>query len=150
MVGRSLFSLLAVAAVALQSCAAAVIPDGTYTIVNNHGYLTSPVCHPDAPVLMNQRKVGLQIWDVRNGGDTIAISNAACRLFLHPSSKGVSSVVLGNLFNWRVTRQSQGFVIERADNNPNERLVLTGSSSIVVTQVLRPGNPSQSWQFIRL
>ncbi|KAK3810841.1 MAG: hypothetical protein J3Q66DRAFT_350338 [Benniella sp.] len=157
MVGRSLFSLLAVAAVAIQSCVAALIPDGEYRIVIfGQGGLSAPSSYPGSPVWLSESE---QTWIVQNlYNDVISIRLGfyGSPVFAAPLQKANHAPVQLNsdLTLWRVSRGEAGFILEPLTSPTGERLVLGIAPSdieprVVEIQKYEPGRKDQSWTFFR-
>ncbi|KAF9950741.1 hypothetical protein BGZ70_001240 [Mortierella alpina] len=170
MFARSLFSLLAVATVAVQTCAA--ISDGPYRISLSNG---------DALGLLGPGDRGEPVrllppyfkdtWKIQNHEDkTITILHSKSRLYLAPRDqveKGetILAVVSDKKFFWRL--QSAGedrMVIERADGGSGDddddedddseaqrHLVLSQSPSwLVEISKYFEGYEGQEWEFERV
>ncbi|KAI8346122.1 hypothetical protein B0O80DRAFT_247385 [Mortierella sp. GBAus27b] len=86
MIGRSLVSLLVVAAVAVQSCVAYIVEDGVYTISSTNGrnlatFDIYELAHAAAAVPSEGIQ---QKWRVENrGGDRVVIQSTRTKYFLY-------------------------------------------------------------------
>ncbi|KAF9936028.1 hypothetical protein BGZ65_002789 [Modicella reniformis] len=160
MIGRSLISLLAVAAVTMQVCAAALVNDGVYFIsLSKRQYLSSSSLREDAPAVLLPASGDLdnQGWEVQNIGDDLAvIRKAGSELYLCPSTlyrqNNHDLVILSSYeFQWQLVSSDEEegkIIIQR----PSSALVL-GISPLrifptrVDTQWLEGGKKSQLWEF---
>ncbi|KAK3810814.1 MAG: hypothetical protein J3Q66DRAFT_350281 [Benniella sp.] len=130
MVGRSLFSLLAIAAVAIQSCAAGLISDGRYRIeLPGVGLLSAD--DVDRGTLLNVYSRGkIQVWDVKtvNGFDLveIAVSSSTGVRFVAPAEYGIDVVLRDESYRWQAIPVEGGFYLERTKFY-EERRVLSPS-----------------------
>ncbi|KAK3810813.1 MAG: hypothetical protein J3Q66DRAFT_350278 [Benniella sp.] len=133
MVGRSLFSLLAIAAVAIQSCAANLIPDGRYTIELSGFRAPLSADDVDRGTLLYVFSDGrIKEWDVKtvNGHDLIEIivfSSTGPR-FVAPSEKGIDVVLRDEPFQWRLKQTEDedgevGFHLERTNYYEENRVL---------------------------
>ncbi|KAK3810796.1 MAG: hypothetical protein J3Q66DRAFT_55887 [Benniella sp.] len=132
MVGRSLFSLLAIAAVAIQLCAANLIPNDVYRIeLSDLGPLSVNDADEDARVYVSDG-TKIQEWDVFtvNNHDLVEIIlfSSIGSLFVAPV-EGSSYVTLRkDPYQWRVKQSRRGRVVfERTDINEAVPRVLSVS-----------------------
>ncbi|KAI8352382.1 hypothetical protein B0O80DRAFT_488204 [Mortierella sp. GBAus27b] len=157
MFGRSLLSALAVAAVAIQACAASVLPPGKYEIKLGGLTLGTDNPHPG-------RGLQLDPYDRLRFKDWIILPNRNWEYFVRLDVQGGEDLWLAPLAKadhapvelreqpiaWRLDQLYEDkFTVRRADD---ESLVLAKSLiSIGLSQVetthFRPGDDRQIWSF---
>ncbi|KAG0246486.1 hypothetical protein B0O80DRAFT_454120 [Mortierella sp. GBAus27b] len=157
---RCLLSLLAVAAVAIQSCAAQVVPDGVYKIAQNGVLLGTDRLFPGAPVLLDPRPAPFNRWEVINLEDDVVIirnANASpenTALFASPVEKAANAPVLLERvpFKWRLRKIGNQIVAAREDDDSSKPLVLARSEGgyppHAATQPFNRFNKDQAWYFV--
>ncbi|KAI8346832.1 hypothetical protein B0O80DRAFT_466789 [Mortierella sp. GBAus27b] len=165
MVGRSLFSILAIA-VAIQSCVAqGALPHGKYLI--NRGRsgglpLTVEDAKAGADVTLNLRFRN-RVWEVtpmdgRVHEVSIRLDSGDNDLYAAPVEKeNLSPVILSeDKFSWRlIGGDGGGYIVERADSEGPGRLVLSQARTRIFpprldTEYLRADDGYQRWFFTRL
>jgi hypothetical protein len=158
MLSRSLISLCALAALAVQ-CATAklVIPDGTYKILNREkGYLTSPGSGDrDAVHLVDKvEHGGSQWWKVKNTYGDLEITPVDTKYYLAPSFLGDLKrldyiVQTEEEFTWSATYDydEEAYRITPADTSKGLFLTAAGIGSNVVLDFWKP-NERQQWDFV--
>ncbi|KAF9956325.1 hypothetical protein BGZ65_002810 [Modicella reniformis] len=165
MVGRSLLSLLAVAAVAIQSCVAGVIENGIYRISleNHYQLLTASNPYPEAPLelLPARNDRGSQLWWVENHeNQRIVLQNIGSSLYAAPRNTKqqvpFDSVVLSvEEFQWHSipSADGNGIVLIRPSVTPVANPLVASMSPLriyppqVDIQELRFYDKSQEWTF---
>ncbi|KAF9366014.1 hypothetical protein BGX34_006899 [Mortierella sp. NVP85] len=126
MVGRSLLSLLAIAAVAIQSCVAVYLPDGLYRIeLPGYGPLSADAV--DSGTLLNVFYQGeIQEWDVRNADrdliEIIVYSSIGPR-YVAPARQGIDVVLSDKPFQWHLVEVEDGYILERPDFDEEDRVL---------------------------
>ncbi|KAG0246909.1 hypothetical protein B0O80DRAFT_503138 [Mortierella sp. GBAus27b] len=166
MVGRSLLSFLATAAVTIASCAAQpdfpwLFPPGRYEITRGQDGIpiTALGDTPGASVILLPGPEK-QVWDVKRVNVPFApeysISLPDRDLYIAPLAKSqYSPVALSDTeFLWRIIGDYQrGFTIVRADESFNGLALTEGHGRLpppLDTQYLRDGDEFQRWFFKRV
>jgi hypothetical protein len=163
MVGRSLLSFLATAAVAIGSCAAQLQP-GKYQIIIGGNYGPSLISHGNTAggKLTVLPGPGAQVWDVKPATvpfiPEYSISYSGKDLYAAPLEKTqFSPVALSDTkFIWRIIGDNeQGYTVVRADDKADGLALSVGQSPaflpVVDTENLRDGgDTSQRWYFRRV
>ncbi|KAK3810798.1 MAG: hypothetical protein J3Q66DRAFT_404200 [Benniella sp.] len=131
MIGRSLFSLLAIAAVAIQLCAANLIPNGVYSIVlSDLGPLSVNDADKGARVYIS-KDTEIQEWDIRtvNGHDLVEIIlySSIGPLYVAPAEGSPYATLREDPYHWRVQPKHDQVVFERTDINEAVPWVLSVS-----------------------
>jgi hypothetical protein len=146
MTARSLISLLVAAAVALQSCAAAVVEDGYYLISNSDRGLFPLQASEGYPVIAVPNSH--ELWQVENkGGDNVLIRDVRSRLLLSSqqlAAPGSKVIVTSKESIWHLRQEQGGAVVIEEPHGTG--LVVTAEGNQVKTQpYYDEGN--QGWRF---
>ncbi|KAK3821364.1 MAG: hypothetical protein J3Q66DRAFT_333149 [Benniella sp.] len=162
MIGRSLLFLLAVAAVTIQFCAAA-IDNGVYRIVFDKHQLISGDDRPGADsVLLPAGQNDFQEWEVENREDEgfVVIRNAKSQLYLAPINpkrehNHAIVIVSPNEFVWRLIPRDNIVLIERPSETPGGASLLSLSPLLIYPPRLdtarwQDDDRTQQWTFERL
>ncbi|KAI8346824.1 hypothetical protein B0O80DRAFT_490890 [Mortierella sp. GBAus27b] len=148
MIGRSLFSVFAIAAVAIQTCVADVVPNGAYLI--KHGPI--PVgTRGNQVVLAFQYSENFK-WVVENTGcDTVFIRNIDMGgQYMRPvqKSEGAPVEVHPEPFRWRLIKQGNEVAIEPAERDLTQTLVFSPvRDDILGLAVFKRDDSIQTWSF---
>ena len=155
MVGRSLFSLLAIAAVAIQSCAAS-FNENTYKIkASTYGSLAVSEAGPGALVEVFDGGE-YQEWELRPASrpDHFEIALPRSPLYVAPAQEGPFVQLRFQPYEWRFQRNPDGqYTIERTDKE-EEPWTLTVSPIRIfppraATAPAGAPYPRETWSLIR-
>ncbi|KAF9986763.1 hypothetical protein BGZ65_006307 [Modicella reniformis] len=160
MLGHFLLSLLVIAAVAVQLCAANMVPNGVYILNfggDEEGFLGVEKQEPGTEVLItDDYRSRYQQWEIKgHGRDTVTIRSRGSNFYLAPKNPSEEfdddPVTLSDQkFEWHLFVRSNAVLIARSDS---PFLFLSRSTRIMypshaAVRSLRPGNPL--WEFRRV
>ncbi|KAG0217513.1 hypothetical protein B0O80DRAFT_222500 [Mortierella sp. GBAus27b] len=153
MVGRSLLSVLAVAAVAIQACVASVAPDGKYNFKLGGFTLGTNDPHIGAQLILDPHSPSYGDLIVKPIGD----DEVVIRLDYNDQQLWVAPLVKANHapvelrpdpFVWRVQKHNGKYVFRRADDN---QLVLAQSPTspfLADISIFIENDVNQIWDLI--
>ena len=135
MIGRSLFSLLVVAAAALQSCVATAIEDGNYVISSSERVLVTDSGDQGYVAYVSYYE-DQQVWRVKNQvSDYVVIQSTKSDLFLPPddAADDYSPTILSSeKFIWRLFKETDGTVyIEQPRRSSGDSPLVLGTIYIL-------------------
>jgi hypothetical protein len=166
MVARSLLSLLAVAAVAMQTCVASAVENGIYRISSDEYNLLTSHDKPDSAAFLiypDNTPGTSQEWKVENvdNEDSVVIRNAKTGLYLASRNPEViqdhgETIVSTDAFIWSVFRDSDNgkVIVEQPNEDLGVPMVLGVSPKLiwpprVETQWWNSDNQDLRWVFER-